>query len=116
MSGCWYCHWGWAKQVFDIGKKHETRLRDSELAFGPGHVVWSDENFDTSIIEACIREAEEHRGDLSDAELAIHVEALKELLTVPEEIRNCEPEGYDGEGDTSLFPPAAGIEMVKGSL
>lgn len=116
MSGCWYCYWGWPKQVYDIGKKHEDRLADSELAYGPGHVVWSDENFDTAIIEACIRDAEEYRGDLSDAEFSIHVESLRELLTVPEEIRCCEPEAYDGEGDTSLVPPPVGIEMVKADL
>lgn len=117
MSLCWYCHWGWAKQVFDIGKKYESQLRDSELSYGPGHIVWADENFETSSILWCIQKAEsEGDADLSDHDFPLHLQALRELLTVPEEIRCCEPEGYGEDCDPRLFPPPAGIEMVKGSL
>ena len=78
------------------------------LHFGPGHVVWEDENFDTRAIEACIRDAgRPDQYDLSDADFAIAIRSLKELLAVPETIRDCCPKDYEGEHPENFPPPPA---------
>lgn len=119
---CWYCYWGWPKQVADIYLKYADLIGDwAALDFGPGHIAWSDENFDDGSIQFCIDYESEFRMDECFAAgagvsqtkaLRLTVESLRELLAVPEDIRCCEPEGYDGEHPEN-FPPPDGIQMVR---
>lgn len=112
MNICWSCYWGWPKPVADIYTKALEQLDgyDSPLEFGPGHVVWSDENFDSA--EWCLEHFEDYKGDYSDEELAIVRWSLEELAKLPLEVRCIEPDDYDGE-HPELFPPPQGMEMEK---
>lgn len=113
MGICWYCYWGWAKPVAEIYKRALEDLggNDSPLCSGPGHIVWSDENFDGA--EWCLEHFDDYRtGYHSDDELAIVRRSLKELAKLPLSVRCVEPEDYDDE-HPELFPPPDGIEMVR---
>ncbi len=102
---CWYCHWGWPEQTSAIYERAASAIGEDALDYGSGHVVWSDENFDTENIESCIRDAELMGAD------PIEIAALKELLAVPESIRCCEPDEYDGRSPQN-FPPPAGVRCI----
>ena len=142
MGICWYCHWGWAKPVRDIYDTYSLLVTDADtvLDYGIGHIVWADENFDTHNIEWCIKHAydlsdlpikkEEHSSfnRMTGTDLMLSMQALKELLLIPEEIRDCIPEEYDRlsreydntpwekRGQMVLpedYPPPKDIIMVK---
>ncbi len=112
MGICWYCYWGWPKAVAEIYQRALAKLDgyESPLRFSSGHIVWSDENFDSA--EWCLEHFDEYKGDYSDAELAIVRQSLEELANLPMDMRCVEPENYDDE-HPALFPPPNGIEMVK---
>ena len=114
MGICWYCHWGWSKPVADIYKKALDELDGWEgpLNFGPAHVVWEDENFDSA--EWCLEHFDEYEGDYTVAHLAIVKQSLVDLARLPLDVRCVEPEDYDEE-HPELFPPPIGIGMVKES-
>jgi hypothetical protein len=88
---------------------------DISMGFGPGHVVWEDENFDDHSIKACINEGlthpDQYESETSE-QIAVIVQSLRDLLEVPEEIRCCIPDDYDGDHPEN-FPPPAGIVMVN---
>jgi len=112
MGICWYCHWGWPKPVAAIYEKALDALEgdDSPLLYGPGHIVWADENFHSA--EWCLEHFEDHTGDRGEADLAIVRQSLEELAKLPLDVRCVEPEDYDEEHPEN-FPPLAGIEMVR---
>jgi len=133
MSICWYCYWGWAKSVAEIYQQALAKLDGCEMAldYGPGHIVWADENFEDDHINWCLslyteegwRKAYGNRpegkqmfrefySEYSDHDLEVAKESLEQLLAVPENVRCPEPENYDGENPQS-FPPSVGVEMVK---
>jgi len=118
MSICWHCHWGWPKAVMDIYDAALAKLNNYEsvLEFGPSHIVWEDENWEDHHIETCLKYAEDKRDslykDYSDEELAICKWSLEELLKIPYEQRDPEPEDYDGEHPEN-YPPPKGVVMVK---
>jgi hypothetical protein len=122
MAICWYCHWGWAKPVSDIYDDAVAKLEalgedaDGLLQYGPGHIVWADENFERSHVEYCIKACDEADayGDRTPSVEAREIvkQSLKALLEVPEHIRACEPAKYKGH-NPAAYPPAAGIEMVN---
>lgn len=109
---CWYCHWGWPKQVFDIYRDGIQEAGEPAMHFGPGHIVWEDENFESENIQWCIDNAGTYRGDLTDEEVASVVKSLARLLDVPEHIRCCEPSDYDGANPED-YPPPPELVMVK---
>ena len=91
--------------------------RDEDvLDYGPGYSVWSNENFDTESINHCIEWALAHpttwKDRLTNNGYWIAIKSLRKLLEVPEEIRCCEPDNYDGE-NPALFPPPAGFVMIR---
>jgi hypothetical protein len=127
---CWYCYWGWPKQVADI---YDAALKelgyDIPLEYGLAHIVWSDENFEEEHIRWCLSLYDpvefariypdttfedmycRDRGQLPE-QLAIVKRSLERLLEVPKEIRECVPEDYDEENPEN-FPPPLDMEMVK---
>lgn len=111
MGICWYCHWGWPKVVADIYDKALSDLGeyDSPLHYGPAHIVWEDENFDSA--EWCLEHFDEYTGDHSIKDLVIVRRSLEELAAVPVDDRCVEPDDYDGE-HPELFPPPKDVEMV----
>lgn len=109
---CWYCYWGWAKPVADIYDQALAKLdgNESPLVWGPGHIVWGDENFEDHSIRWCL----EHFDDIYDdrspdkytpAELAVVRWSLEEIAKLPEDVRDIEPDDYDGS-DAANFPPS----------
>ena len=116
MGLCWYCYWGWPKAVADI---YDRALSDLDgdmcpLDFGPGHIVWSDENFGSA--EWYLEHFEEYKGDYSEEDLAIVKRSLEELAKLPLNVRCIEPDDYadSDEEHPELFPPPKGVEMVGG--
>lgn len=107
---CWYCYWGWPQEVVEIYNRWLDKIGESAMEYGPGHIVWSDENFEDESIQSCIDD--KYVYDLSKEERDGAIESLRELLKVPSDIRNCEPPDYDGEHPEN-YPPPAGMVMVK---
>lgn len=101
---CWYCHWGWPKAVADIYLEalQTPNGDDAPLLYGPAHVVWSDENFDSAAW--CLEHFDAYRGDHGEDELAIVRRSLEQLAALPESAWNVEPENY-------LPPP--NVEMIR---
>jgi hypothetical protein len=112
MPICWNCFWGWPKPVYEIYKKALDKLDGDEslLHFGPAHIVWEDENFDSA--EWCLENFEQYRGDYCDSDLEIVRESLIELSKIPVDQRDYEPEDYDGKNPAN-YPPPENIEFIK---
>lgn len=121
MSTCWWCHWGWPKQISDIYKKALSQLtNDSSLNYGPAHVVWADENWDC--VQWCLDnfdswKSECNKGQFSDFDLEIVRQSLIELMAVPDEFK-IEPIGYDDSdsdesGNPENFPPPLHWIMIR---
>lgn len=115
MGICWYCYHGWPKPVADIYDAAVAELGGDNmpLDYGPGHIVWADENFETEHIRWCLDHFEEYVSDrYTDEDMAVARRSLERLLAVPESVRCVEPKDYDGESPENYLPPA-GVEMVK---
>jgi hypothetical protein len=99
MGVCYWCHWGWPKPILDIYKDCLAKLDgdDRPLKFGPAHVVWEDENWDSA--QWCLDHFDEFRFDLTEHELVVVRESLVRLVDVPDEYKS-PPEGFD-DGDDS---------------
>jgi hypothetical protein len=113
---CWYCYWGWARPVKEIYERAVEELGDSVVDYGPGHIVFADENFENHNIEFCLNECDANRDSyrdrMSDAEIDRLRAYLVELRQVPEEVRCCAPEEYWKDADhPERYPPT--IEVVK---
>ena len=105
---CWYCHWGWAKPVAEIYLRALKDLDgyDSPLLYGPGHVVWCDENFD--LAESCLENFDQYKYEYTQEELAIVRRSLEELAQIPMDDREIIPDDYDGENPEN-FPPTVPV-------
>ena len=112
MGICWYCHWGWAKPVAEIYLKALEDLDgdDSPLTYGPGHIVFADENFDSA--EYCLSKFDEYEnfGEFSSKDLEIVRSALQAVAALPLDVRCIEPDDYDDE-HPELYPPT--VEVVR---
>lgn len=105
---CWYCHWGWPKQVADIYDSYDRG--QGILEWGRSHVVWGDENFD----DDCIKASMEGAIDPNDIDDQDRYDSLEELLTIPESIRCPRPDYWESDDDNvEDFPPPEGMVMVK---
>ena len=111
MGMCWYCHWGWPKPVADIYDKGVEMSSWSAMHFGPGHIVWEDENFDSP--EWCLENFEKYKRDYSDEELEGVRWSLEELAKLPLEIRDPQPDDYD-DANPAKYPPPKGMIMIGG--
>ena len=118
MGVCWYCYWGWPKQVRDIYDKYLEMVGESAMHYGPAHIVWEDENFEDENIDFCLVECE--KEITNPIEPVNHTrldttwirESLRELKAIPVEIRCCEPADYQGY-NPEKFPPPPELVMVK---
>lgn len=86
-SECYWCKYGWPKPIWDIYRDAMANLDGdaSPLLWGPAHIVWEDENFDSA--RWCLDNFETYAGDLSDHERAVVRESLVQLLAVPSEYK-----------------------------
>ena len=98
--------------IYDRAERDLIIIGSSAMAlhYGPGHVVWEDENFDSA--EWCLENFEKYKGDKSEDELEIVKRSLEELAAIPLDFRCVEPEDYDEEHPEN-FPPEDGIEMIR---
>lgn len=120
MSICWYCYWGWNQKVLDIYNQYEKLVGESSMDYGPGHIVWADENFLEENIEYCIKycdelladEKQREERDISRTDVLLVRDSLIALLKIPEDERCCEPEDYDGNSPEN-FPPPNSIKMGR---
>lgn len=110
MSICWWCYWGWPKPIRDIYDEAVQKLQDyvSPLHYGPAHIVWEDENWDSA--QWCLDNFEHwkrtyNNGLFYDSELDVVHWSLTALLAVPDEFKH-PPGGYDEDSDhPENFPP-----------
>lgn len=111
MGICWYCHWGWSKPVKDIYNQAVIKLGwEGPLHYGPSHIVWEDENFDSA--EWCLENFDKYKRDYTEEELAVVRWSLEELAKIPLCIRCPQPVDYDEE-NPNLFPPDSSITMSR---
>lgn len=107
---CWHCYWGWPKPVAEIYKKALAALNGDwfPLHFGPSHIVWEDENFDSA--EWCLQHFDKYKGNYTKEDLAIVKRSLEELVALPKSDWDVEPKDYDGEHPED-YPPAVEMEF-----
>jgi hypothetical protein len=111
MGYCWYCTYGWPKQIADIYHRHEPTAGESAMHYGPAHVVWDDENFERESVQWCLDHFDDYRGDHSNEALEAVRKSLVELLELPDDVLVPRPD-YDNEHPDE-FPPPPGMEMVR---
>lgn len=111
MGICWWCHWGWPKPIRDIYDEALRKLDgdESPLHYGPAHIVWEDENWDSA--QWCLDNFDDYCGDHNKEDLAVVRWSLEELLKVDERFK-CEPDDYDEE-NPSNYPPPSDWVMVR---
>ena len=104
MGYCYWCYYGWPRPIRDIFDQALGKLGgdDGPLHFGPAHIVWEDENFDSA--QRCLDRFEEYGEHLTDQQREVVRWSLEQLLAVPDEFKR-EPEGYDGENPEDYPPP-----------
>jgi hypothetical protein len=114
MGICWYCYWGWPKQVWGIYAMAKVMLNGNEnpLHYGPSHIVWEDENFNRESVQWCLDNFEKYANDYVEDDLGVVKWSLEELLKLPDEILDPEPEDYDEE-NPGKYPPPASLVMVN---
>jgi|SRR3972149_2832337 len=103
MTVCWFCFWGWPKPIQDIYNVavQELQGNNTALLYGPAHIVWSDENFDSA--QWCLDHFEDSTGGFTEWELNVVRESLEKLVAVPDKYKNW-PTDYDGQHPEN-FPP-----------
>lgn len=109
---CWHCHWGWSRAVRDVFDRAIEALLgdDNPLLYGPAHIVWEDENWDS--VDWCIEHFNEHRGKYTELQLAVVMKSLVELRDLPPETRDPCPKDYDGQ-HPDKYPPVGGVKMAR---
>ncbi len=94
-----------------MAAKAELDGDDTPLLYGPAHVVWEDENFDSA--PWCLEHFDEYSGGLSDKEKAVVRHSLEQLAALPDETLDVWPAAYGDRDDPEHYPPPVGMEMVK---
>jgi hypothetical protein len=111
MSYCWYCYWGWPDAIASIYERAAADLDalgydgEHELAYGPTHCVWCDENFDGDFGYE-YGELEKNVDRNPPEVIAVIRRSLDELRALPEELRE-PPKGFaeDDENCEGHPPP-----------
>lgn len=110
-NACWWCHWGWPKPIAEIYQDAVAELAGDEapLHWGPAHIVWEDENWDSA--QSCLDHFDEYRRDYSEWQLDIVRESLERLVALPDKWKH-EPAGFSDQSDPVDFPPPEDWVMV----
>lgn len=116
---CWYCHWGWSEPVAAIYEKalNDLEGEDSTLLYGPAHIVWADENWDQA--QSCLDDWDEliesyssdGMGPFKSEDLEIVKRSLQELIALPQDQVEIEPDDYDGMNPKN-YPPKVPTRRV----
>ena len=117
---CWFCYWGWPKLVREVYEEAVQEINalggdgESAMDYGPGHIVWSDENFEKCDVRWCIEQGRAGKNwhddpEETDAVKAVVLRSLERLLELPDEMLSS-PKDYDGEHPEN-YPPK--VEMVR---
>jgi len=109
MAICWWCYWGWPKEIADIFDRGEAAAGYSAMRFGPAHVVWEDENWDSA--QWCLDHFDEYAEDLDEEQRQSVRQSLEDLKALPDEFKQ-EPEGFDDE-NPAQYPPPKHWVMVR---
>ena len=107
MSECWHCFWGRSVEVQEIYACYVGTAGEEAMQFGPGHIVWADENLDEEDVQWCLDYSYAHRKDykdIDDEQMEAVRGSLRDLLLLPANVRNPEPKDYDGKNPRA-FPP-----------
>lgn len=81
---CSYCAYGLTPRVQALYDRLDIDPHDPEYGYGPGHVVFEDENYYDEDIRFCIAECEKNPVAVRSV-LALPI--LRELLTIAENER-----------------------------
>ena len=105
MGICWKCYWGWPEEICQIFEEACRKIGDESLMeYGPAHIVWSDENFDSA--QWCLDNFEKYRREeYSEEEHEVVRESLRKLLLLPDHIIDFVPKEYDDEHPENFPPP-----------
>ena len=110
---CCFCYWGWPEPIAKIYLKAVADLGGNywPLHFGPAHTVWEDANFECA--QRCLDNFEEYSryNNNTAAQLEVVTRSLRELLDVPDELKEC-PEWFD-DNEPGLRNPFPGVKMIK---
>ena len=91
---CYYCEFGLPPKVKAIFDAVEQSCPGIDVSFGPGHIVYSDFNFDDECISHCIKahdntaEVKRLHPDWPAEELAASRKGLVDLLALSPEDRH----------------------------
>lgn len=109
MGICWFCYWGWHAEIFAIYSNAVESVGESVVDYGPGHIVWADENFEDESIDFCLAECaqpEKYADRMSVDDIEVVRESLLLLKATPQEWRT-EPDGYEEDDDNPAdYPPS----------
>jgi hypothetical protein len=95
----------------DIYDKYLAVAGEDAMHYGAAHIVWDDENFDRGCVQACLDDFERwKRDDCTDEQNEAVRQSLLDMLALPDDQREVEPDDYDGEHPDN-FPPTC--EVVK---
>lgn len=122
MGVCYWCFWGWPKEVAEIYNEALVELQkigdeygEQDLEYGPAHIVWCEENWEDDSVRFCIEACDDTGtyNDVQPAVLAIIRASLVKLLGVPIEMRT-EPDGYLADDDhPEKYPPPSQWQMMQ---
>lgn len=107
MCVCYWCYWGWPRAIREIYDACVSRAGESAMRWGPAHIVWEDENWDSA--QWCLDTFDEWVRDWNGErytveQLSVVRESLECLVSVSDEFKH-EPEGYDDENPEAFPPP-----------
>lgn len=110
---CYYCHWGWPREIAEIYIKAARLLNgDTDLLeYGPAHIVWCDENFDDDAVNWCLYK-DTLAYDLTKKQEGIIIQSLRDLLEVNHTKRQW-PDYFDVDDDPSKYPPPSDWDCVS---
>ena len=110
---CWYCYWGWPEPIAKIYKEALEKLGgyDSPLDYGPGHVVWADQNWDSA--QWCLDHFDEYiNPDHTEEDMKVARWALEELVKLDLEAIDPVPEGGNEDDNHVAYPPIRPVVKV----
>lgn len=105
MSYCYFCYHGWPPEIAAIYSEALAKLdgHESPLHFGPAHIVWEDENFDSA--QWCLDNFDEYTSDYTKEEMDVVRESLVQLAALPDSLKHPPPGFEDDDENPDKYPP-----------